>query len=124
MKRTPPNVPVTESIPCLEHSTPTDPFNWEGPDYEWNALEQIDQDILSPERVEAWELRRADIEARTDWQHRGTRKDMEYFLATNRGAPFHFGKPTDGELMARVHANRNQELFRTHPGHRRPDLRA
>ncbi len=35
----------------------TDPFNWEGPDYEWNALEQIDRDILGPERVEAWELR-------------------------------------------------------------------
>ncbi len=49
---------------------------------------------------------------------------MEYYLATNRGAPFHFGEPTNGEIMARVHANRNQELFRTHPGHRHPDLRA
>ncbi len=47
---------------------------------------------------------------------------MEYFLTTNRGVPFHFGKPTDGELMARIHANRNQELFHTHPGHQRPDL--
>ncbi len=47
---------------------------------------------------------------------------MEYFLATNRGAPFHFGHPTDGELMARIHANRNREIFRSHPGQRRPDL--
>ncbi len=48
---------------------------------------------------------------------------MAYYLATNRGAPFHFSHPTDGELTARVHANRNQELFHTHPGQRRPDLR-
>ncbi len=94
----------------------------DGPDYEWNSLEQIDWDILGPERVDAWELRRADVEARTVWPHQGTREDMEYFLATNRGAPFHFGEPTVGELTARVHANRNRELFRTHPGHRRPDL--
>ncbi len=87
-------------------------------------LKQIDRDILGPERVEAWELRRSDVEARTSWQHRGGHEDMEYFLATNRGAPFHFGQPTDGEIMARVHANRNQEIFRTHPGRRRPDLRA
>ncbi len=56
---------------CLDHSTPTDPFNTEGPDYEWNTLVQIDRDILRSEQVEAWELRRADIETRTDWQHRG-----------------------------------------------------
>ncbi len=47
---------------------------------------------------------------------------MDYFLATSRGAPFHFGTPTDGELMARVHANRNREIYRSHPGRRRPDL--
>ncbi len=49
---------------------------------------------------------------------------MDYFLATNRGALFHFGQPTDGELMARVHANQNRELYRTHPGQQCPDLRA
>ncbi len=87
-------------------------------------LEQIDQDMLGPEQVEAWELRRADVEARTSWHHAGTCEDMEYFLAINRGALFHFRHPTDGELMARIHANRNWELFRPHPGHRRPDLRA
>ncbi len=32
-------------------------------------------------------------------------------------------KPTNGELMARVHTNCNRELFCTHPSHRRPDLR-
>ena len=99
-----------------------DPFNWEGPDYKWNELEEIDQDILGPERVEAWELRRADVEARTSWHHAGMRKNMEYYLATNRGALFAFGEPTSRELMARVHANRNRELFRTHPGQRCPDL--
>ncbi len=82
-----------ESVPRLDHSSSTDPFNVEGPDYEWNTLEQIDRDILSPEQVEAWELHRTDVEARTDWQHWGTCEDIEYFLATNRGAPFHFGAP-------------------------------
>ncbi len=32
---------LKESLPCLDHSAPTDPFNAEGPDYEWNALIQI-----------------------------------------------------------------------------------
>ncbi len=32
---------IEESLPRLDHSQHTDPFNWEGPDYEWNALEQI-----------------------------------------------------------------------------------
>ncbi len=91
---------IEESLPRLDHRDPTDPFNWEGPDWEWNSLEQIDREILRPETVEAWELQRADVEARTSWQHAGTREDMEYFLATNRGAPFHFGHPTNGELMA------------------------
>ncbi len=36
------NVPVAESVPRLNHSGTTDPFNVEGPDYEWNALAQID----------------------------------------------------------------------------------
>ncbi len=48
---------IEESLSHLDHSQNTDPFNWEGPDYEWNALEQIDRDILRPEQVEAWELR-------------------------------------------------------------------
>ncbi len=47
---------LEESVPRLDHSSQTDPFNAEGPDYEWNTLKQIDRDILSPERVEAWEL--------------------------------------------------------------------
>ncbi len=115
---------LKESIPRLDHSSTTNPFNTEGPDYEWNTLEQIDQEILGPEQVEAWELRRADVEARTDWQHRGSREDMEYFLATNRGAPFHFSAPTDGELMARVYTTRNRELYCSHPGRRCPDLQA
>ncbi len=49
---------------------------------------------------------------------------MAYYLATNRGAPFHFGNPTDSDIAARAYANRNRELFRTHPGHRCTDLQA
>ncbi len=120
----PVGAPIEESLPHADHLSPTDPFNWAGPDWEWNTLAEIDRAILGPERAEAWELRRADVEARTSWQHRGPREDMEYFLATNRGAPFHFGSPTNGEIMARAHANRNRELYATHPGARRPDLRA
>ncbi len=33
---------LVESIPRLDHSGPTDPFNAEGPNFEWNKLEQID----------------------------------------------------------------------------------
>ncbi len=114
---------IEESIPRLDHSGYTDPFNWAGPNYKWNVLAEVDERLLGPEHVEAWELRRADVEARTSWQHAGTREDMDYFLAVNRGAPFHFGEPTNGEIMARVHANRDRSIFRPHPGHRRPDLR-
>ncbi len=120
---TPAGARIEEPLPRLDHSGSTDPFNWEGPDYEWNSLEEIDERILGPERVEAWELRRADVEARTGRHHPHTREDMAYYLATHRGVPFHFGEPSDSELMARAYANRNRELFRTHPGQRRPDLR-
>ncbi len=47
---------------------------------------------------------------------------MAYYLAVNRGAPFHFGEPSSAEIVARAYANRNREIFRTHPGQRRPDL--
>ncbi len=40
---------LAESVPCLDHSSATDPFNVEGPDFEWNTLAQIDRDILGPE---------------------------------------------------------------------------
>ncbi len=114
---------IEESISRLDHRDDTDPLNWEGPDSEWNSLEQIDREILGPETTEAWELRRLNVEARTLWQHAGPREDMEYFLATNRGVPFHFGSPTNGEIMARIHANRDRRLYPPHPGARRPDLR-
>ncbi len=114
---------IEQSLPRLDHSGLTDPFNWEGPNYEWNELEEIDREILGPERVEAWELRWADVEARTSRQHAGTREDMAYFLATHRGAPFHFGEPSSAELVARAYANWGRELFCTHPGQRCPDLR-
>ncbi|KAK0224862.1 hypothetical protein EDD85DRAFT_959125 [Armillaria nabsnona] len=89
----------------IPRRTATDPFNPRGLDYEWNELEQIDRDILGPHRVNAWELRRVDVEARTLWPHEWTRENMAYFLAINRGAPFHFGHPTDSDITAQVHAN-------------------
>ncbi len=49
---------------------------------------------------------------------------MAYYLAVNRGLLFHFGEPLSSEIVARAYTNHNREIFRTHPGHRRPDLRA
>ncbi len=109
------NAWLEESVPHLDHSTATDPFNVEGPDYEWNSLVQIDREILGPERVEAWELRRADVETRTDWQHRESGRTWTTSSPPAGEHPSTSAPPTDGELMARVHANRNRELYRTHP---------
>ncbi|SJL11388.1 uncharacterized protein ARMOST_14791 [Armillaria ostoyae] len=41
---------------------PDDPLNADGLDYEWPSLEDVDRDILGPERSLAWEIRRDDVE--------------------------------------------------------------
>ncbi|PBL04535.1 hypothetical protein ARMGADRAFT_1070980 [Armillaria gallica] len=64
------------------------PFNPRGRDYEWNQLAQVDRDILGPYAVEAWELRRADVEAHTripEWN--STHEHMEYYLARSPPEP-------------------------------------
>ncbi|SJL13333.1 uncharacterized protein ARMOST_16773 [Armillaria ostoyae] len=43
---------------------PDDPLNADGLDYEWPSLEDVDRDILGPERSLAWEIRRDDVEVR------------------------------------------------------------
>lgn len=47
---------------------------------------------------------------------------MEYFLAVNREALFHFGTPTSRDIMAQVYANQNRELYAPHPSVCRTDL--
>ncbi len=59
--------------PNVPHRSANDPFNSHRLDYEWNKLKPIDQKILGPHQVTAWELRRADVEARTD----GNTSDQE-----------------------------------------------
>ncbi len=91
------------------------PSTGRGPTTSGTSSRRSTRELLGPERVEAWELRQADVEARTSRHHPNTREDMAYYLATHRGAPFHFGEPSSAELVARAYANRNRELFRTHP---------
>ncbi|SJL16255.1 uncharacterized protein ARMOST_19775 [Armillaria ostoyae] len=43
---------------------PDDPLNADGLDYEWPSLENVDREILGPERSLAWEIRRDDVEVR------------------------------------------------------------
>ncbi|SJL04702.1 uncharacterized protein ARMOST_08072 [Armillaria ostoyae] len=41
---------------------PDDPLNADGLDYEWPSLEDVDREILGPERSLAWDIRRDDVE--------------------------------------------------------------
>ncbi|SJL18608.1 uncharacterized protein ARMOST_22205 [Armillaria ostoyae] len=63
---------------------PDDPLNADGLDYEWPELEDIDRDILGPERSLAWEIRRNDVEVRYNLATRG-RPSMGFWLAISNG---------------------------------------
>ncbi|PBK85105.1 hypothetical protein ARMGADRAFT_1036601 [Armillaria gallica] len=105
-RNNPPGEPNPLTDPTLSEESP---FNARGGDYEWNQLKQVDRDILGPYAVEAWELRRADVEACTripEWN--GTQEHMEYFLAVHRGDSFHFGQLTDSDIIAHVYANHDR----------------
>ncbi|SJL18406.1 uncharacterized protein ARMOST_21995 [Armillaria ostoyae] len=43
---------------------PDDPLNADGLDYEWPSLEDVNREILGPERSLAWEIQRNDVEVR------------------------------------------------------------
>ncbi|SJL08322.1 uncharacterized protein ARMOST_11685 [Armillaria ostoyae] len=60
---------------------PNDPLNPDGLDYEWPSLEEVDRQILRPERSLAWEIRRTDIETRYNLAAHN-RIAMDFYLAT------------------------------------------
>ncbi|SJL07101.1 uncharacterized protein ARMOST_10444 [Armillaria ostoyae] len=62
----------------------SDPFNPFSLDYEWPALSNRDQEILGPYHSQAWEVRRANVEAR--FCLRG-RISMDEYLAVHHGDP-------------------------------------
>ncbi|SJL14674.1 uncharacterized protein ARMOST_18139 [Armillaria ostoyae] len=63
---------------------PDDPLNADGLDYEWPELEDVDRDILGPERSLAWDIRRDDVEVRYHLSAQG-RTPMGFWLATSHG---------------------------------------
>ncbi len=68
----PEDIPANESedgrtsreLLTLETRGEEDPFNVDGPDFEWPELDEVDRDILGAARVTAWEFRRRDVEDR------------------------------------------------------------
>ncbi len=42
-----------------------DPFNVDGPDFEWPEFAEVDREIMGITRATAWEFRRRDVEDRT-----------------------------------------------------------
>ncbi len=50
--------------PPPRHRGEEDPFNVDGPDYEWPGLDDVDRDIMGITRATAWEFRRRDVEDR------------------------------------------------------------
>ncbi|KAK0232157.1 hypothetical protein EDD85DRAFT_956014 [Armillaria nabsnona] len=92
------------------HRAAENPFNPAGPDYEWPALADIDQEISGPERSAAWELRRQDVETR------GAHPDfpcsnMDFYLAIYRGDELRGGGMAN-QIAAQIHANRDRRLHR------------
>ncbi|SJL08909.1 uncharacterized protein ARMOST_12283 [Armillaria ostoyae] len=60
---------------------PDNPLNADGLDYEWPSLEDVDRDLLGPERSLAWEIRRDDVEVRYNLAAHN-RISMDAHLAT------------------------------------------
>ncbi|SJL15410.1 uncharacterized protein ARMOST_18907 [Armillaria ostoyae] len=63
---------------------PDDPLNIDGLDYEWPRLEDVDREILGPERSLAWDMRRDDVEVRYNLATHN-RISMDLHLATTYG---------------------------------------
>ncbi len=71
----------------IEHRGEEDPFNADGPDFEWPELAPVDCEILGFTRAHAWDAQRRDVEERTTDHLPGSRELMDIYLALNRGEP-------------------------------------
>ncbi|SJL16147.1 uncharacterized protein ARMOST_19666 [Armillaria ostoyae] len=83
---------------------PDDPLNPDGLNYEWPALEDVDRQILGPERTLAWEIRRDDVETRYNLAAHNC-VPMDYYLATTYGDELpRLGR--EAVITARIFENR------------------
>ncbi len=122
----PEDIPTIESEPnegrtsrellTLDIRGEEDPFNVDGPDFEWPGLDDVDRDILGAARVTAWEFRRRDVEDRAVDGIPGPREPMGLYLALNRGEPLN--APDATSLSERLERNANREVWDPAPGRR------
>ncbi|SJL15201.1 uncharacterized protein ARMOST_18687 [Armillaria ostoyae] len=85
---------------------PDDPLNADGLDYEWPELEDVDRDILGPQRSLAWEIRRNDVEVRYNLAAHN-RTPMDFYLATTYGDELpRLGR--EAVITARIFENRDR----------------
>ncbi len=98
-----------------------DPFNVDGPDFEWPEPDEVDRDILGAARLTAWEFRRRDVEDRAVNGIPGPRESMGPYLALNRGEPL--DAPNATSLSERLELNANREIWDPAAGRRLLTLR-
>ncbi len=90
-----------------------DPFNVDGPDFEWPKLSDVDREVMGIARATAWEFRRRDIEDRAVDNVPGPREPMALYLALNRGEPL--DSPDAAPLSKRLELNANREIWGSRP---------
>ncbi len=105
----------------LENRGQEDPFNVDGPDFEWPELEDVDREIMGRARATAWEFRRRDVEDRAVDGIPGPRESVALYLALHRGEPL--DAPDAAPLSERLELNRNREIWDATPGRRLLTLR-
>ncbi len=74
---------TSRELLLLETRGEEDPFNVDGPDFEWPELAPADREIMGATRATAWEFRRRDVEDRTTDSLPGPREPMALYLALN-----------------------------------------
>ncbi len=105
----------------LEHRGEEDPFNVDGPDFEWPELAPIDREIMGQAQVTAWEFRRRDVKDRTTNHLPGPREPMSLYLALDRGEPL--DTPNALPLSERLERNADRSVWDPAPGQRLLHLR-
>ncbi len=92
----------------LEHRGEEDPFNVDGPDFEWPKLAPIDREIMGAARATAREFRRHDIEDHATVPL-GPQRTMDLYLALNRGEPLN--DPGALPLNEQILANQERRVW-------------
>ncbi len=112
---------TSREILGLELRGEEDPFNVDGPDFEWPELDDVDREIMGAARVTAWEFRRRDVETRGADGIPGPREPVALYLALHRGEPL--DSPNTAPIAERLELNANREIWDPAPGRRLLTLR-